>query len=273
MAAKLGILAGGGALPGRLVEVCRETGREVFVLAFEGQTDPATVNGVEHAWTRLGKAGSAVDTLRKAGVEELVMAGTIDRPSLSELKPDLRVLKFLVKAGANRLGDDGLLRAVIGGLEDEGFRVLGMDELLADLIAREGPYGRLGPDQAALQDIERGIAVARALGAADVGQAAVVQQGIVLGVEAVEGTDRLLARCAELRRAGPGGVLVKISKPQQEARVDLPTIGARTVKNAAAARLRGIAVEVGRALVVDRAAVAAAADATGLFVVGVRVAE
>lgn len=273
MADKLGILAGGGELPQRVVEACRAAGREVFVLAFEGQTDPDTVEGVEHAWSRLGAAGSAIEILRQAEVSELVMAGPIRRPSLRELRPDLRALQFLTKVGAHSLGDDGLLRALVRALEDEGFRLLGIQDVMSGLLAEVGALGRHTPDATAERDIARGLAVAKALGAADVGQAVVVQEGLVLGVEAIEGTDRLLERCHDLRRAGSGGVLVKIKKPDQEARADLPTIGPKTVENAAAARLRGIAVEAGGTLVMEPGRVAEAADRAGLFVVGVRVPE
>lgn len=269
MAAKLGILAGGGSLPAQLVEVCRQDGRDVFVLAFEGHTDPQTVADVEHAWTRLGSAGGAIKTLKCAGVEQLVMAGPITRPSLAELKPDLRSAQFFAKAGKRIFGDDGLLSAVISALEDEGFCVIGVDDLLQHLIAEAKSYGRLQPDEAARADIERGVTVAKALGVQDVGQSVVVQQGLVLGVEAVEGTDALLERCAALGRQGPGGVLVKIKKPMQEHRADLPTIGTRTVEKAAAAGLRGIAVEAGGALVVDGGGVAQAADHAKIFVVGI----
>jgi DUF1009 family protein len=271
MATKLGIIAGGGELPARLIEVCRATGREVFVIAFEGQTEPATVAGVEHAWIRLGRFGGALEALKGAGVEDLVLIGPIKRPRLGEFGLDLRAARWLAKVGAQGLGDDGLLRAVIGALEEEGFRVLGADDLLGGLLAPAGPLGAHRPDAGAESDIARGLVVAKALGEADVGQAVVVQQGIVLGVEAVEGTDRLLMRCAELGREGPGGVLVKIKKPGQERRVDLPTVGVQTVAGAARARLRGIAVEAGGTLIVDRLAVVRTADAAGLFILGIDV--
>jgi DUF1009 family protein len=270
---KLGILAGGGELPMRLVEACRAVGREVFVLAFEGQAEPDSLRGVEHVWSRLGAVGGAIEALRRAGVTDLVMAGPVRRPSLRELRPDMRGLQFLARVGADSLGDDGLLTAIVEALEDEGFRVLGVDDVLTGILAEEGPIGRHRPDEQAERDIARGVSVARALGAVDVGQAAVVQEGLVLGVEAIEGTDRLLVRCQDLRRAGPGGVLVKVKKPNQESRADLPTIGAGTVKKAAAAGLRGIAVQAGGALILDRARTIEAADKNGLFVVGVRVPE
>lgn len=272
MAAKLGILAGSGELPGQLVRTCQGDGRPVFVLAFEGHTDPAALAGCDHAWVRLGAAGKAIETLKQAGVVELTMVGPIARPSLTELRPDFRAAQLLAKVGARALGDDGLLKAVIELLEDEGFRVIGIDDVMGQLLAEAKSYGHLEPDELARSDIDRGVAVVRALSVADVGQAVVVQQGIILGVEAVEGTDALLHRCADLRREGPGGVLVKIKKPGQEGRVDLPTIGARTVENAAAAGLRGIAVEAGGALVVEASEVARAADEAKLFVVGIALA-
>ncbi len=265
----LGILAGKGELPARLIAACRAAGRPVFVLAFEGQTDPSLVEGVAHGWCRLGAAGTAFKLLRENGVQDLVMAGRMTRPSLAELRPDLRATRFFAKVGVKALGDDGLLSSVVREIEAEGFKVVGPDEVLGDLIAPPGLYTKHAPDDQARADIERGVRVARELGRIDVGQAVVVQQGLVLGVEAIEGTDALLARCAALRREGPGGVLVKVCKPGQERRVDLPTIGVSTVSAAAEAGLRGIAVEAGRSLVLDLAGVTKAADAAGLFIIGI----
>ncbi len=265
----LGILAGGGSLPRLVIEAAQSQGRPVAVIAFDGQTDPETVHEVPHLWAGLGSAGPIVDWLKARGVVDLVMGGRIRRPSWHEIRPDWRAALFLAKVGARALGDDGLLRAITHALEDEGFRVVAVQDLIDRVLAPTGPVGHLGPDEAAEADIARGVAVARALGVVDVGQAVVVQQGLVLGVEAVEGTDALIDRCRDLHRDGPGGVLVKMRKPQQDHRFDLPTIGPATVTSAAAAGLRGIAVEAGGSLMLDRAGLAAAADAAGLFVVGV----
>ncbi len=268
--ARLGIVACGGALPGHLIGACRARGRDIFVIAIEGQADPAVVADTPHLWVRLGAAGKALARLHAEAVEELVLVGGLKRPSIREVRPDGRFLKFLAK-GAFSLGDDGLLRAAVRELEEvEGFRIVGPDSLLGEHVATAGPYGAVVPDAEAEQDIARGVAVQRALGAVDVGQGVVVQQGIVLGVEAAEGTDALLERCAALRREGAGGVLVKLAKPGQERRVDLPVIGEPTVRRAARAGLRGLAIEAGGTLVLDRTAVAAAADETGLFVVGIQ---
>ena len=270
MPGKLGVLAGGGPLPRQIVEHCRRQGRPVFVVAFHGQTDPETVVGdVGHVWTRLGAAGQTLQALRTAGCEELVMAGPVRRPSFGEIRPDLTAARFLGRIGTRALGDDGLLRAVMDLLEREGFRMIGLHQVLPDVLAGAGRLGRHAPDDAAMADIRRGRSVARALGEQDVGQAVVVQQGMVLGVEAIEGTDELLRRCADLRRPGAGGVLVKIKKPQQDARADLPTIGTRTVAGARAAGLRGIAVSAGGAVMVDPDDTIAAADAASLFLYGI----
>jgi DUF1009 family protein len=211
--------------------------------------------------------------MRDNGVSDVCFAGGVRRPTLATIRPDWRAAKFFAKVGYRMLGDDGLFSAIAKELELEGFRVIGAHELLdAGAAVPEGPLGRLAPPADVQGDIARGIMIARALGAADIGQAVVVQQGLVLGVEAIEGTDALLRRCAGLRREGAGGVLVKVEKPGQESRIDRPTIGPETVRLAAEAGLQGIAVEAGGTLLLDRDEVVGAADAAGLFIVGVRVA-
>jgi DUF1009 family protein len=269
---KLGIIAGKGDLPDLILDAVRAEGRPVFVLALEGQTSEDLVRNVEHAWIPLGAIGRGLDTLAGAGVRDVVFAGGVRRPSLLKLGLDVRAARVMAKLGKAALGDDKLLSVLIAEIESEGFNVVGADDILHDLLVAEGVLGRHRPDDIAQSDIARGVEVARALGAVDVGQAVVVQQGIVLGVEAIEGTDALIARAAAVRREGPGGVLVKIKKPRQERRADLPTIGRSTVDAAAGAGLRGIAVEAGATLVIGRETLVAAADAAGIFVAAIRVA-
>jgi DUF1009 family protein len=266
---KLAVIAGGGALPGLVIQACREAGRPYFVVALEGQADPAGLEGVPHAWCRLGAAARGEKLLREFEPQEVVFVGKVRRPSLKELRPDWRALKVIVKATVRALGDDGLLRAIIKEFEAEGVKVVGPHEVVKGLLAVEGVYGRARPDRQARIDIARGMQAAKAIGTLDVGQAAIVQQGIVLALEAIEGTDALVARAGALQRKGPGGVLVKAPKPGQERRIDLPGVGVDTVEAVARAGLRGIAVEAGGALIIDRATVAARADALGVFVVGI----
>jgi len=158
-------------------------------------------------------------------------------------------------------------------LAEEGFEVIPPQSLIADAMAPAGLLAGPAPDAMARGDIGRGVAVLRAMAAQDVGQAVVVQQGLVLGVEAVEGTDALIARCGALRRQGPGGVLVKLAKLGQEMRVDAPVIGPMTMAAAAGAGLRGIAVQAGLTILAERAESLRAAEAAGIFLLGLTAAE
>jgi len=268
MAGKLGILAGSGELPLRVIESCRAVNRPVFVLAFEDSCAPATVADVAHEWLRLGAGATGLRLLRDNQVEELVMAGGVRRPSLRALRPDWRTLRFFAKIGLRALadwGDDALFRAIIAELEHEGFRVIGADTILAHLLAPMGPLGTRKPLSADEADIAAGLAAARAHGARDLGQAVIARHGRVVAVEDRAGTDALIRRSA-----GSGGVLVKMAKPGQDRRADLPAIGPATIAAVAASGLRGIAIEAGATLVLDRDAVIAAADRAGIFVVGVK---
>lgn len=265
----LAVIAGRGSLPGRVVEAARDAGREIFVLGLEGITDPDLVRDVAHRWVRLGEVGKAIDALHAAGAAEVVMIGTVGRPSLGALRLDWRGVKLASRLGLSGQADKRVLDALVHELESEGFRVRGADDVVRSLLAPAGPLTTARPDATASADIALGVRVARRLGELDVGQAVVVQQGLVLGVEAIEGTDRLLERCAGLRLDGPGGVLVKLMKPDQDRRIDLPTIGPETVAGARDAGLRGIAVERGNSLIALRAETLAEAEASGLFIVGI----
>lgn len=273
MPPKIGILAGAGELPAHLARACIASGRDVQVIGFEGESDPASLAGLPHAWSALGTVGRTFELLRGAACEEVVLVGKLHRPALASLKTDLRGARLLAKVVAAGQGDNRVLALIIRELENEGFRVVGAEEVIAELLAGEGALGAHAPDAAARGAIALGVRVARALGAYDVGQAVVVFGDVVLGVEGQEGTDALIERCGRLRVEPKGGVLVKVAKPGQERRTDLPTIGVATVENAAGAGLDGIAVEAGGALIVDREAVARAADRHGLFVVGVQVGD
>jgi DUF1009 family protein len=265
----LGVVAGGGVLPGRVAAAAAAAGREVFIVGLEGFADAPVLAPYPHAVVRIGAVGQILSHFRSARVRDIVLTGAVRRPSLLHLRPDAEGARMLARLGrAVFSGDDGLLAAVVRILNEEGFRVLGAHEVMHDALAPEGLLTRARPDAQAMSDVARGLHVARALGAADVGQGCVVQQGLVLAVEAIEGTDAMLARAAGLVREGPGGVFVKCVKPGQERRADLPTLGVRTVREAHAAGLRGVAFEAGSTLLVDRAAMIEAADAAGLFLLG-----
>lgn len=272
----LGIIAGSGELPRLLMRACNEIGRPYFVLALQDAADEETIAeaGDAHAPIRLGAIGKALDTLRAHGAYELVLAGKVTRPKISTLRPDMKGAKLLARIGSQLLsGDNELLSSIVAFLEEEGFRVCGADDVMRDLLAPEGMIGTIYPDKRAQSDIEIGARMARAIGALDIGQAVIVQNGQILGVEAVEGTDALIRRCEPLKLEPTGGVLVKTKKPQQEKRVDLPTIGLATVERVAACGFAGIAVEAGASLIINRREVARRADALGIFIVGFSILE
>lgn len=270
MTQPLGIVAGGGPLPGQVASAAQAAGRPVFVIALEGYAEMPNFARFSHEVVRLGAVGTAIAALRAAGCRDIVLAGPVRRPSLLDLRPDAAGARLLARVGrAAFAGDDGFLAAIVRVLGEEGFRVLGAHEVMAEVLAPAGLLTQVGPDAAALGDVARGVAVLQALGVADVGQACVVQQGIVLAVEAVEGTDAMLARCGGLARPGPGGVLVKLVKPGQDRRADLPALGPRTVAAACEAGLRGVAFEASGAILIERAAMIAAADAAGIFLLGI----
>jgi DUF1009 family protein len=265
----LGILAGGGPLPRRVADAARAAGRPVAVVVLEGHGEPEAWTGYPHVVLRFGLAARMLSWLKGHRVRQLVLAGHVRRPSFLSLRPDADSVRLAVRIGRRAFGgDDELLTTVLTVLREEGFEPVGAQEVLKGLLAPAGLLTRAAPDADAMADIARGVRVVRALGAVDVGQGAVVQQGLVLAVEAIEGTDAMLARAATLRRDGPGGVFVKLVKPGQDRRVDLPTLGPATVANAAAAGLRGIAFEAEGCILAEQPAMVAAADAAGLFLLG-----
>jgi DUF1009 family protein len=267
--AALGILAGGGVLPARVAEAARAAGRPVFIVGLQGYAEPAVLAPFPHAMIRIGAAGQLLSALREHGCRDLVLVGPVRRPSLLDLRPDGEGARILARIGrAAFAGDDGLLAAVLRVLSEEGFRVIGAHEVLAEALGPRGLLTRAGPDAQAMADIQRGVVVARALGTVDVGQGCVIQQGMVLAVEAAEGTDAMLARAGTLIRPGYGGVLVKLVKPGQDRRADLPTIGPGTLQGAARAGLRGVAFEAGGTILAERASTIAVADGAGLFLLG-----
>ncbi len=265
----LGILAGGGRLPGQVAAAARAAGRSVFMVGLEGFAEPDVLAPWPHEVVRMLAVARILAALRAHGCQDLVLIGPVRRPSLLDLRPDAEGARMLARIGrAAFAGDDGLLAAVVKILSEEGFRVIGAHEILSEALGPAGLLSQSAPDAVAMADIRRGVIVVRALGAVDVGQACVVQQGVVLAVEAAEGTDAMLSRCGGLARPGRGGVLVKLVKPGQDRRADLPTIGPETIRAVAGAGLRGVAFEAGGTILADRQASIAVADTAGVFLLG-----
>ena len=267
---KLAVIAGGGDLPRKLIKSCREDNIELFIIAFEGNTDIETVEGTDHIWTDLGAAKKNINALKKRDIKHLVFCGSIKRPSFKGMKPDWKAARFLTKVGLKALGDDGLLTAVRKELEKEGFVFHGVHEFMNDVLTPKGVLTDTAPKESYLEDIKTGFRISQEIGRLDIGQSVVVQDGIILGVEAIEGTDALIGRAGGLAREGAKNkpVLIKTCKPQQDKSMDLPTIGVKTVQKAAEQGFAGIAVHAGMSLMVHKDAVIREANQSGLFIIG-----
>jgi len=270
----MAIVAGSGRLPVDLAAGLAAQGHVPFVAMVEGEADPALAS-YDHELVAIEQFADLGRLLKRRRVTHAVFAGGIGRrPRISALRPSYALFRFLPRIISTiGKGDDGVLRALAAGLETYGVMVVGAHQIAPDLLASVGPMTGMSPQTSDWRDIDAAAQAARAIGAIDVGQAAVAIGGRAIALEGIEGTDGLLERVKDLRLHGrlagkARGVLVKCAKPGQELRIDLPTIGPATVTSAHAAGLAGIGVEAGRSLVLDAASVIAEADRLGLFVVG-----
>ncbi|MGV4795987.1 LpxI family protein [Rhizobium sp. F40D2] len=275
-AGRLAIIAGGGLLPSYVAEAARAAGENPVIVVLKDESDRRWED-YDHAVIGIGDFAALDGVLSRYGVGRVVMSGSVARrPEWREVRPTLRILMKVPAAIRTLLsgGDDTVLQMVIRLIEGNGRRVVGAHEIAPDLLASVGPLGATTPSEEDRRDIRRAAEAADMLGRLDVGQGAISIGGRVVALEGLEGTDEMLDRVAGLRAAGRisprrRGALVKLCKPQQDIRADLPAIGVSTILNAKKAGLGGIAVEAGRSLVLDRAAVIKAADEAGLFVCGI----
>jgi len=273
---KIGLIAGRGALPKAVVQGAKALGHEVCLAQIEGNEAP----DLEAKTYRFGEFGKMTKDFRAKGVTHVCFAGNVARPDLTKIRPDFKTITRLPGAiKAARDGDDALLSYVVSTFEKDGFEVVSPQSLCENLLMPSGHLGQHKIETADREDAEKAMKIAREIGAMDIGQAVVVCRGLVLAVEAQEGTDEMLKRVAflpsHLRGSAeqPAGVLAKMVKPDQEKRVDLPTLGPQTVRLASEAGLAGIISESGQAFVIDREEVAELADAARMFVVGLPPSE
>ncbi len=263
--ARLGILAGGGRLPFVAAAEARRQGLRVVAVAIREETDPSLTDGVDAIhWIQVGQLGGAVRALRQEGVTDVLLLGKVEITRLfSRARPDLLGAKVLLKA--RDLRGDSLLEAIVDTLAAEGFRVLETPQFLGPLLVRAGRLTRRAPTGREQRDIELGRQVARQIAALRIGQTVVLKHGTVLAVESVEGTDAAIRRGGELGRGGV--VVVKVSRPDQDLRFDLPTIGPETLSALREASATAMALDAGRTLLLDRERFVAGADELGLAVV------
>lgn len=266
---RVGIVAGSGSLPLALAMTLRARGEMPYLLLIKDEADPQHYAAFPHETIRITKVGKFLKALARENCRRITLVGPVRRPDLKNLVPDFEGIKLLARiTGASRKGDDGLMTAIAAYLKDKGFIVVGVHELASDLLAPAGQLGKIAAKGQDHEDITTGVRIVKAIGSLDIGQAAIIRDGYVLAVEAAEGTDGLLARSAAFAWEKPAGVLVKLSKPGQDLRADMPTIGPDTISGVIAANLRGIAVEAGLTLVIDIAEIIRRADTAGIFVIG-----
>lgn len=267
----LGLVAGSGLLPAELAESARRAGWRVAAVGLVELADPSLSKHVDvFEWVHLGDTVRMFGVLREAGVADVALAGKVPKTFLWErrdaLRPDARAIAALAKLRDRK--DDSLLGMVVELIESEGLRVRSQLDLAPDLLAPIGPLGGVRPTPEQEQDAAFGWPIAKAIGALDVGQSVVVQGKAVLALEAVEGTDRAIERGASLAERGRGVVVVKVAKPRQDPRFDVPTIGLATLRTLAKGGGGALAVEAGETLVLEREALVAEADASGIAVFG-----
>lgn len=272
----IALICGGGSFPGAVADAVVRGGRRPVMFAIKGWADPKVVERYRHHWIALGQFGRFLRLANAEHCREALFIGTLLRPPLTHIRLDWQTIRLMPRiARSFRGGDDRLLSGVARFIEEEGLRIIGLREVAPDIIVPEGVLGRHQPSPRDRSDIAHALNLIATLGPFDVGQAAVVADNNVLAVEAAEGTDKLLARVAELRQQGRVttpqgvGVLVKAPKPAQDRRFDLPAIGPQTVANVAHAGLAGIAVAAGNTIIAEAAELVAAADRAKIFVVGV----
>ena len=271
----LALVCGGGSLPLAVADHVSARGRRVLLFPLRDAADPKDFAGREHHWIHVGQFGRVMRIARAQGCREIVLIGSLVRPSLWSRWPDWTTLKMLPRiVAAYRGGDNHLLSNVAKLVEQQGFTLRGAHEVAPEILAPRGALGRLRPSAGDEADIALALDYLATAGRFDIGQAAVVVNRHIVAVEAAEGTDGMLARVAALRAEGripaPKGVLVKAPKPQQDRRFDLPSIGPRTVEGVVRAGLAGLAVVAGETIVAEPEQTVVAADKAAIFVVGVR---
>ncbi|MCG8492307.1 MAG: UDP-2,3-diacylglucosamine diphosphatase LpxI [Sneathiellales bacterium] len=266
---RVGIIAGRGDLPLKLANTLQNRGEAPYLLLVKGEADPVQYSEFPHDIIPITKIGRFLKILRRENCKRVTLIGPVARPDFKNILPDMEGLKLLGRiTSAASKGDDGLMRAITEFVEERGFQIVGAHELELDLLSTRGVLGKVQPSEDDFKDIDKGSDVIATLGRFDIGQAVIVRDQYVLGIEAAEGTEELVKRCAAFKWDYAAGTLVKRSKPGQDLRADMPTIGVDTVKQAFESGLRGIAIEAGRSQIVDRDLTIQIADKLGLFIYG-----
>lgn len=274
---KIGIICGGGTYPSLVFKACKSKNIHHCLIFIESESsfENFPVKDTPYISIKLGEIGKGLNFLKSQEVDTVVLAGHVARPNFSSLSLDETGMSWLLRLGmAVFSGDDALLKRLSELFLEENLKIISGTDFLDDVFLNVGIATKIHPSKQDEIDINRGIEVGLICGASDVGQSVIVNNGIVLGIECIEGTDKLIERCAALKNEEtPSGVLIKISKPLQLEKIDLPTIGVDTIENIKKGNFRGIAVESGRCIVLEKEKVIALADELGLFLIGISVKD
>lgn len=263
----VGIIAGSGSLPLRFAERARAAGHRVVAVCYEGETDQQIVAMADVVeWIKLGQLGRMIEVFLQHNVHQMVMLGGINRVKLfGGVKLDAKGAMLLLRLRSSK--DDVILRGVAEELELSGIRVLSCATFFEKELIEEGVITRAKPSSEELRDIEVGTDALRAMSSQHIGQLVVVKDGVIVAVEAVEGSDKAILRGGEL--GGPGVVVVKCAKTAQDLRFDIPTVGLKTIESLKSVKARVLALESGRCMLLDREAFVEAANQAGIAVIGI----
>ena len=276
MPPKLAIIAGGGDLPGKLINHLINTKQDFYVIGIIGHVRTDLLENVRHSLIRVGQAGLGISILKREKIKNIVMIGNVKLPSFLELRPDLRTffffLRVIIKSAFKFIGDNKILSNAASELEKEGFKIIGIDDLLTDIIAPVGILGSVPMNKKLVEDVRIGIGAALELGRLDKGQAVIVKSGKIIMREDRRGTAELINRVKMLSDSN-NAILIKLKKPGQDTRLDLPTIGIETVKQASEAKFAGIVIQGGATIIVNRNSMIKEADKSGLFINSIELDE
>ncbi len=265
---KLAILSGGGDLPKKVAEKCHKENIPYFVIGLKGFVDHGWIDQHPHQIIPIGFAGKIFKTLKSQQADHVVLAGNIRRPSWKEMIPDIRGALLIKKFKKGVQGDNSILTVIADEIENEGYKVIGAHEICTNLLAVEKKYTNKNPTQEDLLNIKNGFNILADIGRADIGQSLVIQDGLILGVEAIEGTDELVRRCAQYKRKTKHPLLIKGKKPHQDERIDLPTIGLKTVQNVVRSGFSGIAIQAEKTIFLEQEQAIALANQHNVFIIG-----
>lgn len=268
---KIGILAGSGDFPKIIVESCLSQNKEIFIVGIKGFVESKLLEEHESIEVGIAKAGKIIKSFQEAKVDAIIFAGKVSRPDFKSLIPDAKGIKILNKINnLSKKGDNDIFEVLIDVFENEGIKLIGVNELCSDLLADEGNIGKTAPSKEQLKDIEIGFKAAKKIGEIDLGQAVIVKDKNITSVEAIDGTDALIKRNLSLPKEFQGGILIKVKKPKQDSRIDLPTIGVQTINSAIEAGLNGIAFEAESSILLNKEEIIKIANNAKIFLYGIK---